>query len=282
MTSAGTVRSIFNYTRDTGVGPEIYFYEPPHGAEPRRPGDDPREMTVHNGWDRATLFSLDREGFALRDFRSLFQQWDDDSAIRERFYGEAAEFVRIEVGATRLMIFDRTIRAKKNEQLQTDEHATSQRAPVMLVHCDYTPNSGPLRVRQLLPAEADELLKRRVAFYEIRLQRDGGGLAHDPHPISETGLAERLVGVIGVERRQLPQCLLPPHTADQKAKNPIANMLDRTLLRHCAVDIDRDRDAAEHKQPENYGRPPWLEIGLWFIGPTSLSAPSRPLALGVV
>ncbi|MBV8337393.1 MAG: methyltransferase, partial [Alphaproteobacteria bacterium] len=52
-------------------------------------------------------------------------------------------------------------------QQQTDEHATSQRAPVMLVHCDYTPNSGPLRVRQLLPAEADELLKRRVAFYNF-------------------------------------------------------------------------------------------------------------------
>jgi hypothetical protein len=42
MTSGGTVRSIFNYTRDTGVTPEIYFYEPPHGAEPREPGDDPR------------------------------------------------------------------------------------------------------------------------------------------------------------------------------------------------------------------------------------------------
>ena len=89
MTSAGTVRSIFNYTRDTGVEPEIYFYEPPHGAEPRRPGDDPRAMTVHNGWGRASLFSPDREGFALRDFRSSFQQWDVDNAIHERFYAEA-------------------------------------------------------------------------------------------------------------------------------------------------------------------------------------------------
>jgi hypothetical protein len=163
MTSGGTVRSIFNYTRDT----EIYFYEPPHGAASHRPGDDPREMTVHNGWVRASLFSPDREGFALRDFRSSFQQWDDDGAIRERFYGEAAEFVRREVGAKRLVIFDHTIRAKKNEQQQTDEHATWQRAPVMLVHCDYTPNSGPLRVRQLLPGEAGELLKHRVAFYNF-------------------------------------------------------------------------------------------------------------------
>ena len=74
MTSGGTVRSIFNYTRDTGVEPEIFFYEPPHRVEPRRAGDDPREMTVHNGWARASLFSPDREGFALRDFRSSFQQ----------------------------------------------------------------------------------------------------------------------------------------------------------------------------------------------------------------
>ena len=127
MTSGGTVRSIFNYTRDTGVDPEIFFYEPPHRVEPRRAGDDPREMTVHNGWARASLFSPDREGFALRDFRSSFQQWEDDDTIREWFYGEAAEFVRREVGAKRLVIFDHTIRAKKNEQQQTDEHATSQR-----------------------------------------------------------------------------------------------------------------------------------------------------------
>jgi hypothetical protein len=31
------------------------------------------------------VFSPDRKGFALRDFRSSFQQWDDDGAIRERF-----------------------------------------------------------------------------------------------------------------------------------------------------------------------------------------------------
>ena|SRR5215831_16237192 len=49
----------------------------------------------------------------------------------------------------------------------TQKHATSQRAPVILVHCDYTPNSSPLRVRQFLPGEVDELLKHRVAFYNF-------------------------------------------------------------------------------------------------------------------
>lgn len=167
MASQTTVRSTFNYTRDTGVAPEVYFYEPSPGTEARAPGDDPHEMTVHDGWGRADAFSLDREGFALREFRSPFQQWDDDAAIHEQLYGEVAEFVRTQVGAKRVIIFDHTIRAKSNEKQQTSESTTSRRAPVMLVHCDYTPNSGPLRVRQLLPDEADGLLKQRVAFYNF-------------------------------------------------------------------------------------------------------------------
>jgi hypothetical protein len=165
--SQTSVRSRFNYTRDTGAVPEVYFYEPPQGTEVRSPGDDPHDMTVHDGWGRATAFSVDREGFALREFRSPFQQWDDNAAIRAQLYGDVSEFVRQAVGAKRVVIFDHTIRAKSNEKQQTNEFTTSKRAPVMLVHCDYTPNSGPLRVRQLLADEADELLTRRVAFFNF-------------------------------------------------------------------------------------------------------------------
>jgi hypothetical protein len=167
MASERSVRSIFNYTRDTDVAAEVYFYEPPPGTPCRRPGDDPREMTVHDGWERAASFSLDREGFALRDFSVPFQDWDDDRAIEEQIYGPVSEFVREQVGATHVIVFDHTIRAKVNEKQQTSEHSTSRRAPVMVVHCDYTPHSGPLRVRQLLPDQADRLLQRRVAFYNF-------------------------------------------------------------------------------------------------------------------
>jgi hypothetical protein len=144
MTSGSTVRSTFNYSRDTGVELEIYFYEPPQGANPRGPGDDPREMTVHDGWDRATLFSLDREGFGLHEFPSSFQYWDDDSAIREEFYGEVAECVRREVGAQRVVIFDHTIRAKRNEQQGTDEHTPPRNARPSCLSIATTPR---IRVR---------------------------------------------------------------------------------------------------------------------------------------
>src|SRR5262245_38980249 len=95
--------------------------------------------------------------------------------------------------------------------------------------------------------------------YDIGLQRDGGRLAHHAHPISEAGFPKRLVGMVGVEWRQFPQRLLPPHAADQKAKDPVADVFDRALAWDRAIDIDRDRDAAEHKKPEDDRRPSWLK-----------------------
>ena len=162
-----SVRSNFNYTLDDGKVPEVYFYEPPPGTVISPPGNDPHRMRIDDGWSRADTFALDREGFALKEFRHAFDQFDDDGAVRSKFYNPVAEFVRSSVGARRVMVFDHTIRSKTNEQQQTAEHTTTQRAPVMLVHCDYTPLSGPLRVRQLLPDEADTLLHRRVAFYNF-------------------------------------------------------------------------------------------------------------------
>jgi len=167
MQRDNSVRSSFNYTRDDGTVPEVYFYEPPPGTVVHPPGNDPHEMAIIDSWSRADSFSLDREGFALKEFRNAFERFDEDDAVRSQFYSQVAEFVRTSVGAHRVMVFDHTIRSKVNEQQQTAEHTTTQRAPVMIVHCDYTPVSGPLRVRQLLADEADALLKRRIAFYNF-------------------------------------------------------------------------------------------------------------------
>jgi hypothetical protein len=167
MTGQTDVKTTLNYTRDTGVEPEVYFYEPQPGTQWRTSGDDPHEMTIHDGWDRAKSFSLDREGFALREFHSPFMQWDNDAAIRAELHGDVSEFVKREVGAKRVIVFDHTIRAQSNVAQTRSEHSTSRRAPVMNIHCDYTEISGPLRVRQLLPDEAEGLLKHRVAFYNF-------------------------------------------------------------------------------------------------------------------
>ena len=167
MTSQPTVTGTFNYTRHDGAMPEVYFYDPPAGTQIRDPGDEPRDMAVRSGWSEADRFELDRHGFALREFRPALYDWADDSGIRRDFYPEVVDLVKRTVGAKQVLVFDHTIRAMRNEKQQTAENATTQRAPVMLVHCDYTENSGPLRVRQLMGGEAESLLKRRVAFYNV-------------------------------------------------------------------------------------------------------------------
>src|SRR6476660_2394100 len=113
------VLATLNYTADSGTAPEVYFYEPPPGTPVRPPGDDPREMHILDGWSRAANFSLDREGFELREFGNAFDSFEDAEAVRMEFYGPVAEFVRGSVGAKRVIVFDHTIRSKVNTEQQT-------------------------------------------------------------------------------------------------------------------------------------------------------------------
>lgn len=163
------VRSQLNYTRD--VYPkltELYFYESPDVKDIHEPGDDPREVDIYDGWSQVKEFSIDKQGFSLHDFQTKFEGWADEDAVKTDFYPEIDDFLKKELGANRVLIFDHTIRTRANEARKlTQETNTSQRAPVMLVHCDYTAESGPARVRQLLGAEAEDLLSRRVVFINV-------------------------------------------------------------------------------------------------------------------
>src|SRR6516164_349610 len=101
---------------------------------------------------------------------------------------------------------------------------------------------------------------------KIGLSRDCGRFPHDPHPIGETGLAERLFGMIGIAWRQLPQSLLPPHRSDQEAKNVVADVGRATLVRDCRKRINRDRYAGEAKNPKYSGCPSRLQQKIDDIG----------------
>ena len=121
-----------------------------------------------DGWSRAQEFSVDKEGFSLQTFETRYDKWEDDEGVRASFYPEVVDFLKKTTGAKQVLVFDHTIRTKANATKPlTDQKNTSQRAPVMLVHCDYTSESAPLRVRQLLPSDAKDLLSRRVAFFNV-------------------------------------------------------------------------------------------------------------------
>ena len=72
--------------------------------------------------------------------------------------------VKQATGAYRVHIFDHTTR-RRVEGAQ--DRSDAPRQPVQRVHIDHTARSGPQRVRDLLPDEADELLKGRVQVINL-------------------------------------------------------------------------------------------------------------------
>lgn len=162
------VRATLQYTVDNGIPPDYYFYEPDPSTPLNPPGTDAREVEIHDAWPLRGSLSADREGFELHDFAdpaSRFDQFDDDAAITARFYPQVVDFVRRHTGARQVVVFDHTIRRRLPADLKAQ--TTVQRPAVLLVHSDYTPKSGPQRVRDVMGDEAEALLSRRVAFYNV-------------------------------------------------------------------------------------------------------------------
>jgi hypothetical protein len=160
-----SVRATLNYSVDNGVAPDYYFYEPDAPVKLNPPGTDAREVDIHDGWPEASQLSADREGFEIHPFGAQFDQFEDDASIKTRFYAQVVDFVKRNTGAKRVEVFDHTIRKRLPADLKVQ--TTVQRPAVMLVHSDYTVKSGPQRVHDIVPNDAEDLLKRRVAFFNV-------------------------------------------------------------------------------------------------------------------
>lgn len=160
-----SVKASINYTVDNGIPPDYYFYDPDPSVIRNPPGTDPREVEIHNGWPKADEFSLDREGFQLKAFPAKFSNFNDDAAVKQEFYPQVIDFVQRNTGAKRVIIFDHTLRKRLPADLSAQTE--TQRPAVLLVHADYTEKGAIQRVRDIVPEEAEELLKGRVAFYNV-------------------------------------------------------------------------------------------------------------------
>ncbi|NDH57552.1 MAG: hypothetical protein EBX60_04710, partial [Betaproteobacteria bacterium] len=169
------VKATMNYTVDNGRPAAYYFYEPGPDDALNPAGTDPHEVAIHNAWSLRDQLSVDRQGFELHEFDSTFQDFDHDHQIREHFYPQVVDFVKRHSGAIRVEVFDHTIRRRQPpEQMvfsrpstEFKQQTTVQRPAVLLVHSDYTVQSGPQRVRDIVPQDAERLLKGRVAFFNV-------------------------------------------------------------------------------------------------------------------
>jgi hypothetical protein len=148
-------------------------HEKPRSLEYDRPGGAPRttalfrehKVTIRDLRPLASDVSLEREGFQLLTAPSSVADFYDDEAVRTRYYPETTALLKEFTGASRVVIFDHTVRQRIPG---ADDRTTGiPRQPVHRVHNDYTVKSGPQRVRDLLGADSTDLLRRRFAVVNV-------------------------------------------------------------------------------------------------------------------
>jgi hypothetical protein len=158
-----TIEAMLNYIVDDGT--KVFTITAGPGGQDVRSGGtpDPHRVVMHNGRPHAKDFVLDRNGFRFVQHDTKVADFYDESEIKRVYYPEMEALIKAESGAKRVVVFDHTLRTADHDLRETKKI----REVVRRVHNDYTEWSGPKRVRDLLPAEADELLKRRFAIIQV-------------------------------------------------------------------------------------------------------------------
>lgn len=151
------------YTADTGE-PLVNETYGPNNIRRRASGtDERRPVEVRDGRPYLEEFGLDISGFTLVEHPVGVRDFFDEAEVRSVYYPEVEALVRKVSGAKRVVVFDHTLRSGD----EGEREARLLREPVLSAHNDYTEWSGPNRVREVLPAEAERLLEGRFAIIQV-------------------------------------------------------------------------------------------------------------------
>lgn len=173
------VTAELNYLAPMREKPRTYAFDPPPGEPKSTALSQAVNVKIADGRSVRNRFTLDDAGFAFVDQETQVRDFYDDDEVTRVYYPESSEFIRNSLGADRVLIFDHTVR--KRVVGAADVRGDGPRQPASRVHVDQTLRSGPNRVHEHLPDEADELLRGRVQV--INLWRPIKG------PLQDTPLA---------------------------------------------------------------------------------------------
>ncbi len=163
MAETESIEAELNYAVDTGEKPVNETMEAGNMSRRRTGTFEQHRMTIQNGRPRRDEFTLAENGFEFVDHDTKVTDFFDPEQLASVYYPEIEQLIKERTGASRVLIFDHTLRSGDENTRETRK----VREPVKSVHNDYTEWSGPQRVRDLLPDEADELLKHRFAIVQV-------------------------------------------------------------------------------------------------------------------
>lgn len=156
------VRATLTYMVKTGQKPYVETEALTGAKQPHYHAVmEDHEVEIHDGRLQAGRLSIDRDGFILyRHGTRVHDLYDDGEVIRD-YYPEVERMLKSVTGSSRVVVFDHTRRTDPGAQ-------KAARAPASRVHNDYTEQSGPERVRDVLGTQqADALANVAVAQVNV-------------------------------------------------------------------------------------------------------------------
>jgi len=112
---------------------------------------------------------LEREGFELTRVPTAVHDLNDDTAVEGVYYAEIEALLIERFDATRVAIFDAT---RRSDGGQGADNPDGKRGPATRVHVDYTPRSGPQRLKDTVgEAEGERLLGNGARVVQVNVWR---------------------------------------------------------------------------------------------------------------
>lgn len=166
MTDSVTATLLYFSPPKDGSHPYGYINYDPSNPQPRTNFEAvEHKMDIENIRGKEDQFTLDNAGFQFFRRPAKHQSFTNDDEIREEYYPESIELIKEVTGASRVVLFDHTVRRRRPGET---EDTPDKRQPVARVHVDQTRASSIARVhRHLPPADAPALLQRRFQIINL-------------------------------------------------------------------------------------------------------------------
>jgi hypothetical protein len=153
------------YLARTPDKPYTYTYDPPEGVPKTNIVSEPHSVPIFDMRPVADGLTLDVQGFTLVPAPTAVTDFFDEAQLKATHYPEAENLVKQATRATRVVVFDHTIR--RRIEGMADRTPGAPRQPSARVHGDYSDASGVQRVRDVMGAEAAALLQHRFAIINV-------------------------------------------------------------------------------------------------------------------
>ncbi|KAF2807219.1 uncharacterized protein BDZ99DRAFT_536502 [Mytilinidion resinicola] len=165
----GYLASLDLYKAEKPFFSNIPFFNIPGAKQQNLSVTDHEKTPIYDVRGREHLVSLDTCGFEIRRHPTVPSEakFHDEEWIRREYWPEIQRFVKKELGASEVKIFDHTVRRANPTSPIYVRGGMGRREPSAMAHVDQTSQAAEQRVWYHMKDEAEKLLKGRYQIINV-------------------------------------------------------------------------------------------------------------------